>query len=449
MTTKQKSALVAVVGVLAFVFNWHFLNWTSLPKVLEMNDVRSIISGYEQVPNLLLDSGHWWTGTWIQEGISAYRPLASYLYWVESWVGIHWGFFWVGWIGVLLLVANALLSGVLAWRLTRSRWCVWLAAVLAVALRYYNWSNSTPDYWLAWYPVHQELLMNCWLMAAIACFDSWNETSDRKLLACSWLIFLLGIFTKEHNFIFPAFALAIVQLRKHSRVSWRDGMIQAVLMLGVVVLLWMYRSSVLVDPRNPELKLVHLIRKPFLYLFYPYYKPVLSMEFWFPGLATLLLILGAGYLRWRSTVSSDLLQKPATKYCIAAIGLIVICLYCAITYSVTKAFWYLFDSSSGFARSCQLAAMMATLYSLYLLWKYRKTEPTALAFALLVLAYLPVITYLGWHYTVAAWFIRCAYWALVAKLVWLDVSPILLPLVTRFPLLRFRRFRLQPLLEKS
>jgi len=65
--------------------------------------------------------------------------------------------------------------------------------------------------------------------------------------------------------------------------------------------------------------------------------------------------------------------------------------------------------------------MICTLYILLLLWKYRGQKPTLAMFLIFLLVYIPVFTYLGWHYCIAGWFVRSAlYWPLVAHLAWLD-----------------------------
>jgi hypothetical protein len=438
MARREKLLLCLITITLAFVLNRAFLDWVTLDKIMAMNDVEAIMHGYRQTPNLLVDGLRWWHGTWIEQHISAYRPLASYLYWLESWLGLHYGFVWVGIAGVLLLAVNALLAGVLAWRLTRWKSCVFLAALLSVALRFFNWVPSTPDYWLAWYPIHQELMMNALLLGAIISFDVWVETTERKYFIGAWMCFVLGALTKEHVYIFPTFALAVGLLRRNeARVPLSQSLLQSALMAAGVLALWFFRAGILVDPRNPHLKIIHLIRKPWLYLFYPFYKSVLCEEFWFAGLSVFIFFLSGVLIYSRSRTGRAWLQKPMRTGVVLFGYFGLLAAYCGLTYgSAIDAAWYLFDPANNALRAHHLAAMIATLYTLWLLWKYRKTEPTALAFTLLALSYVPVITYLGWHYTVAAWFVRSAYWALVFKLVWLDVSPVVLSRLPKF-LLQF------------
>lgn len=268
--------------------------------------------------------------------------------------------------------------------------------------------------------------MNAFLLGAIICFDCWQESASRKYLFGAWAFFLLGIFTKEHVYIFPAFALAAALWKQNARVARRQVLLHVALMGTVVLALWFYRASIIIDPRNPQLKPIHLLRKPWLYLFYPFYKSVLCEEFWFAGLPVFIFSLSGVLIRWRNGVGRAWLQKPMMPVAIFFLSLGLVAAYCGLTYgSAFDAAWYLFEPANQFIRLHQLAEMLGTFYALWLLWKYRKTEPTLLAFAFLALSYLPVITYLGWHYTVAAWFVRCAYWAVVFQCAWLDVGPVL------------------------
>lgn len=285
--------------------------------------------------------------------------------------------------------------------------------------------------------------MNILLMGALVNFDVWQETAERRYIAGTWALYLLGAFAKEHVYIFPAIALAVAYFRRRdSKIDFRLALIHCALMFAFVFALWAYRAAIIADPRNPELKPVHLKKKPWLYLAYPFYKHVLAAEYWLPGLSVCLMILGSGLLILRRSRHAVMLRRPYVVLGVVMMCALFIAAYCALTYgSIFDAIWYLFDPANGASRAWQLLHMMSTIYAFWLLWKYRKTQPTALAFTFLVLSYVPVTTYLGWHYTVAAWFVRCAYWALVAKLVWREVSPLLLPRVR--PWLR----RIYPALE--
>src|SRR4028118_240569 len=87
----------------------------------------------------------------------------------------------------------------------------------------------------------------------------------------------------------------------------------------------------------------------------------------------------------------------------------------------------------------ELGTMMVCVYSLWLVWKYRRTHPSVLAWSLFAIAHLPAFPYLGWHYTIAAWFMRCTFWGVLVHLVWLDTKGYLPALQKRLPLLVSRR----------
>jgi len=391
--------------------------------------------GYRLVPNLLTDSGGWWHGAWIQADIHAFRPLSAYLFWLETWLGLKAGFFWVGCLGVLLLLVNSWLAAALTWRFTQSRPATYLAAVLAVALRFHNWSGGTPAYWLVWYPIHQELLMNALMMGAAVSLDVWVEKAQPKYLASAWICFVVGFLTKEHVYIFPAMAFFIaVRRREVTAVGTKRALVQVAMMFLVVAITWVYRAAVVVNPRNPEMRWVYFYKKPWLYLFFPYYPFMLTGQFWFAGLALLLFSSVGAIIRWNRSVWRTWLHKPLMPVAVFLVWSGVVALYCQLAYgSFFEMVWYLFDTANQMIRFQQLLMMLSVLYSLWLVWKYRLKYPTAVAFFLLALSYTPVISYLGWHYTVPAWFMRSAYWAIVGQLAWIDLSPLLLHLLRKVP----------------
>lgn len=195
-------------------------------------------------------------------------------------------------------------------------------------------------------------------------------------------------------------------------------------MLATVGAFWCYRTAIISHPRNPpQLKPFMLIRRPFLFLFHPFYRNVVAQDFWFPGLSLLILLIGYCWLRWRKTPQGQVcLSKTAGRWAVVSLMAGVVILYCALTYSVADAFWFLFDPALHGFHIIELGAMSGTAYSVYLVWKYRRQEPTLLAFTLVVLSCAPVFTYIGWHYTIPGWIFRSAYWPLVIKLVWIELG---------------------------
>lgn len=434
----------------AFVFNRGFLTYDySMESMLKMNDVGSILTGYHEVPNLLVDGIKWWHGEWIQDGIPAFRPVSSYLYWCESHLGLTYGFWWVSWIGLLLLGANCILSAVLAWQFTGSKVLALGAGILATTVRFHN--PGHPDIWLAWYPVHQDLMMNALMLGAIASFYQWFQTAEKKWLPMCWVLYVLGILAKEHVYIFPLLAGVIVLLgwyRKSGKVPLKTAFAQVAMMLGFVIALSLYRAAVIEHPRNPSLKWNQFIYKPVIFLF-PHFSGYLfqrillengkhqdifmSKDSWMPGLSLILFlgISGAVIFRkkygnywWTSLpVMSGVIFLLVTVF-LGIFGPVVDTPGAINTpdQKILTAVMTIIDHPFAKEGLRNTIWMTATFYFLLLLWKYRKQEPSLECFALLYLAHLPVLDYIGWHYTTPAWFVWSVYWMVVWKLVWLNIK---------------------------
>lgn len=424
ISRREKLALLCLVTVLALLWNWQFLMWGDLHSVLQRNDILPILAGYYRTPNLLVDGLRWWHGTWIQGGIYAYRPLSAYLYWIECWIGLHWGFVWSGWLGFALFVVNCMLCGALAWRLTTSRICAVIAAVIATRIRFFNAGQQ--DLWLIWFPGHQELLMHALLLGALLSFDIWQEHAETKYLGASWLLFAAGCMAKEHVYIFPLFALVIVLARRRlAQVKWQYGLAQCLLLLLSVLLLWLYRASIIAHPRNPHPIPVQFVRKSLLFMYTSAARYLITGQFSFPGLVLLLFILAGLAIKLRhygfsSNEKFTWLAKPSVGLPVAL--LIVLIYFNLVRWPVMEAFWFLFDQPFSHAVPRDALDMWIYCYSIWLLWKYRKTESTAASWCFLFFSYLPVMTYIGWHYTLPGSFIRSVYWAYFLKLVWLDLG---------------------------
>jgi hypothetical protein len=418
--------LVAVllgVPLLAVIFN-PFSQASVEPSIIAgMNDVPTIIKGYHQTPHLWPDSLKWWHGPPVQYDVGVLRPLASYLLWIETAVGLRWGFFWTGCIGLLLFIADCWLAVAVAWRFTGSRWCALVAAVLAPSLRFFNYGGQQqPADWIVWYAVHQDLLLIGWLLGALLAFCAWLDTNRKAALIATWACFLLGALTKEFGYIFPVMALVLVHGRRRE-VATRAAWIQVAAMAGVVALLLLYRRAVLPFIYNPPpLTLLQLIRKPWMYWFGSFDRYLFVHAYWMVGLGLLVFAYFGAFLHWRRQFGSRL--AGAQGWAIAGgVFLLILCLYLIVpgwlpdimgnfmNWRDTE--YFLFD----------LAAMVLTLYSISLLWKYRRDEPSLAAWLLMALAYIPIFTFEGWHYTIAGWFLRSAiYWPLVAKLAYRDLS---------------------------
>lgn len=281
--------------------------------------------------------------------------------------------------------------------------------------------GSQPPFWLAWMPVHHDLLMMVAMLAALLLFDLWLESGARRFLIGCWIAFALGALSKEYVYIFPLLS-AIWGLAQQERTVSRARILRVVaLMVAVTIALFAFRWAVLPHPYNPPpLKRVHFIRRPFLYWFAPFYKYVLTEIWWFVAQVA---ATGATLALWVRALRMPHRKWPTLPTFAAILLSIALPFAVGWAFGITpgETFWYLFEPNTAAMRLTDFASMLFLLWALWLLWKYRRSEPSLATLGLLLVIYLPVFTYLGWHYCLAGGFIRGAlWWPVLAKLVWRD-----------------------------
>lgn len=397
--------VLAGLGAVGLALNHRFLAYSRAVDPLGMNDIGSILVGYHAAPNLLVDGFAWWHGTWIQQGICAFRPLAAYLYWIDCWLADVLAPVWWGWVGFGLLLSVGLAVGWLTWRLTRKVGCTLLAALLSIGFQ--RFSYGAPDYWLFWFPIHQELLVAGLMIGTCAAFDRWLEDGRRASLGLLWALFCAAAFTKETAYLLPAFCGVLAAGRSAGRRGWW----QVVAMVGFIALLWVYRGAVLEAPRNPSILLVQVPRKMGLFLLNSLTCNIVAGNWWLIALA----LVGVG---WGGLVIHWNRQRPRPLLARLDLALLVGCGLAAVAVLATTA-----DPATEVSRLFvngaerrDLATLVLNLLSLVLLWRYRRDAPTGVAVGLLVLSYVPNIDFIGWHYDVVPWQFRCVLWGLLAEL---------------------------------
>ena len=402
--------------------NHEFDVLTSVAGQMGANDSAAIADGFRKTPHFWSDFWVWWRGPWIQSGVQVFRPLSSMMLWWECYVGFNYGFVYVAWWGLFLFGVACALTMSIAWRLTKSWVGVAVAATIVPMLRLWNWQGTTPKSWLAWMPVHHDLLMILGLLAAFWQFCWWLETGQRRHLAGCWLAFVAGAFSKEYVYIFPFIAL-IWGLGAPSNAVSRAQMLRAVGTMGAFTLaLFFYRYAVLPEPYNPPpLKWVHFKKRPFLYWFGPFYGFVLTGMWWAVAQVLVGLAVTGVWLRaWKNKA-----RIWPTFPIFAAILLSLALPFLAawpLGMPPQESFWYFLDFR-GPGRIVQSCGMIGTAWALWLVWKYRKQEPSLAALLILMAIYLPVFTYLGWHYTLTGAFVRGAiWWPIIAHLAARDIA---------------------------
>ncbi len=417
-------ALALALWALALILllNRNFLTLSTLEGQMGANDVSAIVEGFRRTPHFWSDFWVWWRGPWIQSNVQVFRPLSSMMLWWECLVGLRYGFIYVAWWGVFLLCVACALTMAIAWRLTKSWLCVGVAATLVPLLRLWNWQGTTPVSWLAWMPVHHDLLMIIGLLAAFWQFSWWLENGRRRHLIGCWLAFIAGALSKEYVYIFPLIAL-IWGLGARSDAVARARMLRVVASMGAfAVALFLYRYAVLPQPYNPPLmRWVHLKKRPFLYWFGPFYSFILTGLWWAVAQSLSVLAVLSLWLRaWKNKA------RVWPTYPTFAAILLSLAVPLLVTWplgmSPQEDVWY-FLEARGPDRFVQSFGMIGTAWALWLVRKYRKQEPGAAALLILMAIYLPVFTYLGWHYTLTGAFVRAAiWWPLVAHLAARDLA---------------------------
>jgi hypothetical protein len=259
--------LAILIVPLSFALNYQFLFHCRYAEMMTMNDVSSIMVGYHRVPDFAHALMAYWHAPWIQEGINCFRPISGVQYWVETYVGLHWGFLWDAWIGGYALFAiSAWLCAMIAYRLTGSVLLTIFAAVMACGVRFYNCAQ--PPLWLAWYPMHQDLLMVVFILGAVLAFDYWLASGFWPALAATWCLFVLGCLTKEYVYAFPFMAVSLAVYRPAGRALTRSSrLLQPSLFSNFVALLLLVRMHMYAVPRDPHFREQVILHKPAMFMY--------------------------------------------------------------------------------------------------------------------------------------------------------------------------------------
>ncbi|RYX80842.1 hypothetical protein EON83_26760 [bacterium] len=409
--------LFVLVVAGAWHWNHNFGPWARAENLWQINDVPQILQGYKATPNLLIDGWKWWHGAWIQQGVEAYRPLSSVLLWLECFAGEKFGFEWVSRFGVCLVGLISWQCVGLAREFTRSRGSMLIAALLAPAARFWLMGGVATPSWLTWFAVHHDLAMISALLGALLWWTRWLRSGKRSDLGLALALFVAGVLFKEFVYIFPAMAFCAALFTYDRSVDIRTALLWVGAMLGFLACMWAFRAHVLPHAYNPPpVTLVHFEQRPFLYWFPSYYKYVLSGDWFLPTVALWLLVSVGASIRWKSAMISP------TVRVVYPLGVMAVVLWLGqVFYGLAEGFWYLFEPRTHWGHFIDLAQMLFSLWGLSAIWKYRRQTPSLAVTGVFFLAYAPVWTYLGWHYTLTGWFVRAAlWWPLLYQLARLD-----------------------------
>ena len=219
-------------------------------------DEYQLLQGYRQSPHLLHDSPRWWQGTWIHPGTRYFRPLSSYLHWLQCWGWERWGERWFLWLGIALYAPALVMTALLARRFVPSPWFVLLGAVfLVLGCDINGW----PSHWLAWFPGHPHFLLVAFMAGSLLCFDLWLERGKPSLLVGTGLCLVTACLIKEHAYVLPL-QLATLAILRSGSPSRQARTVAVLVFLGLVGLLYGYRYWALPNADEPHLRPLRLLQ---------------------------------------------------------------------------------------------------------------------------------------------------------------------------------------------
>ena len=137
--------ILVVAGVLAWA--WLATSLYIANPVVSLSDDWGYLNGGLDKVHSFRDTARWWTGTWCGE-VPFWRPLTSYVFWVERLLWPKEFMLPRQIVSVVLHLLFVALGGFLTWRLTGRRWLALLTVWLFAGLRPYPigsfFSNLAP-----------------------------------------------------------------------------------------------------------------------------------------------------------------------------------------------------------------------------------------------------------------------------------------------------------------
>ncbi|MDR3710605.1 MAG: hypothetical protein P4L33_20075 [Capsulimonadaceae bacterium] len=404
------SVLAVLSAILSFAFNHQFISHCRFSEIFAMNDVQSIVAGYHRSPALAQALTAYWHAPWIQSDIHVLRPVSGFQYWLETYVGLHAGFIWDAWLGYVLFVVCVWLCGMIAYRFTDSVPLAVGGVVMAAGVKFYN--ACQPDLWLAWYPMHQDLLMMVFLLGTILAFDYWLTTGRSGVLGTMWALFVIGCLTKENVFAFPFVATSLTLTRAGgSGARRKPALIHSALTALFVFALLVIRRLMYAQPREPHFRRAVLLHKPAMFMYSNLAIDVITYNF-FPVLLGA-LIVGLAWGAWHVRQRRIDLGVWGRIFFVtpAVIGLVLLVAWIT-TGSADVALWQLVDTSIERDKVVLDVMLLSTIALVVVNWK---RHAVAAAWLLLFWSYLPVISFIGWHYAFPGGLFRAIYWPVLAQ----------------------------------
>lgn len=400
-----------VVSVIVLFFcilwNWQFVLPQAQNGLMESPDVKPLIQGFYDTPHLFPDSLRWWHGTWQYPDTPRFRPFSGYLYWVECWLGIRYGWVSAAYINFVLFVICCLTTKNIVQQFTNSPLASLLAGVLAAGVHFFN--SHTP-FWLIWFPNAYNLLTAIFWLNALLLFDRWHECADEKrnvsTLVSASLCFLAACLSLESAWMFPLMAFLVALLRP-ATCSRRYSFTLCFLMCGAVLFLAWYRALVVPQSQLPSSNSTNF--GSIFFVAHPLISSILTSDW---ALLALTGMIGALCLKnFRDATSRWACQRAKPIVWLAVISICIAILFAASPNAIFFAYRLARDPL-GHATS--IFYMLLPFFFIFLIWRYGNQFGKTWIVALLLppLAFLPTLPYMHahWHYTFTPWFFLCIFY---------------------------------------
>lgn len=234
------------IAAIALVVNGQFI-WAR-PDMTTMPDHGSILAGYNQVHSFS-DTLKWWHGAWIHGQFPSLRPLSSYLYWFQCYLGTNYGWVWASWVAFALFVACCLLLSAVAWKITQNYWLSLAAGIGFAGVKYLLPGLNTSMPLMSWYPVADNLASLFFALGAVLAWLQWKESGNRWVLVATYGLFVCSALSKEWGYILPLILAALII--PTGNVPARRLLLHGASMLCVSVLLFALRTATITNGHRP------------------------------------------------------------------------------------------------------------------------------------------------------------------------------------------------------
>jgi hypothetical protein len=229
--------------------------------------------------------------------------------------------------------------------------------------------------------------------------------------------------TKEYLYAFPFMAASLAMYRPSVlEKNWRLRLRQPALFALFVGALLILRKHMYAHPRDPHFRKAVILHKPFMFMYSNLASDVITANWGSIVLAALLIgfVCAAIYVR-KHNVNLGWFGKIYV-FIPASIALVFV----ALQVTTGSFFIPIIQSASISIMQLRFIEDVGLIFTIVVTIRNWNRGAMAAAWLLLFWSYLPVISFIGWHYAFPGGIFRAIYWA-----VWVQI--LAFQLVADFP----------------